>query len=178
MSKVGRKPIAITSAQVECVGNMVTIKGAKLSITHELPDLVTCTIQDKQLTLTADIKDRKSKMLWGLHRALLANKIYGVEKGFQESIKIVGLGFKAQLTNRTLVFSLGYSHKKEYALPEGVDVDIDKTGQNLVFKGSDKFILGNVCDAVRSLRPPEPYKGTGILRNNEVIIRKAGKTKA
>ncbi len=178
MSKVGRKPIAITSAQIECVGNVLTIKGDKLTVTHELPDLVTCTIQDKQLMLSADIKDRKSKMLWGLHRALLANKICGVEKGFQSSIKIVGLGFKAQLTGRTLVFSLGYSHKKEYVLPEGIDVDIDKTGQNLVFKGSDKFVLGNVCDAVRSFRPPEPYKGTGILRNNEVIIRKAGKTKA
>jgi large subunit ribosomal protein L6 len=178
MSKVGRKPIALSSAEITIDGNMVTIKGSKATLTHLIPDELVLEQQGKQLMVTVKQLDRKSKMLWGLHRALLANKVCGAEKGFAENVKIVGLGFKAQLTGRTLVFSLGYSHKKEYVLPEGVDVDVDKSGQNLVFKGSDKFILGNVCDAVRSLRKPEPYKGTGILRNNEVIIRKAGKTKA
>jgi len=179
MSKVGRKPIVVVSAEVEVNGKTITIKGTKAVVTHVLPDEVSCAYSDKQLTLSVEAgDDRKSKMLWGLHRALLANKVQGVEKGFEESIKIVGLGYKAQQEGRKLTFSLGYSHKKEYLLPEGIDVNIDRTGQNLVFKSIDKFILGNVCDAIRSLRPPEPYKGTGILRNNEVIIRKAGKTKA
>ncbi|MBL4588180.1 50S ribosomal protein L6 [Candidatus Babeliales bacterium] len=178
MSKVGRKPIPVGTAQVEVNGKIVTIKNAKKSVTHVLPDEVSCVYADKQITLAIASDDRKSKMLWGLHRALLANNVQGLEKGFEESIKIVGLGYKAQQEGRKLTFSLGYSHKKEYTLPEGVDVTIDRSGQNLIFKGTDKFILGNVCDGIRSLRPPEPYKGTGILRNNEVIIRKAGKTKA
>lgn len=178
MSKVGRKPIAISSANIAVEGNTITIQGAKVTLSHTLPEEVVLTQQDKQLLLSIKSTDRKSKMLWGLHRALLANKVFGVEKGFEETVKIVGLGYKAQLSGRKLVFSLGYSHKKEFDLPQGVDVDVDKTGQTLVFKGADKFVLGNACDAVRSLRPPEPYKGTGIIRSGEVIIRKAGKTKA
>lgn len=178
MSKVGRKPIPVSSATVTVSGNAVTIQGAKATLNHIMPDEVALAQEGKNLILSIKTKNRKSNMLWGLHRALLANKVQGAEKGFEETVKIVGLGFKAQLNGRKIVFSLGYSHKKEYDLPQGVDVEIDKTGQTLVFKGADKFVLGNVCDAVRSLRPPEPYKGTGILRSNEVIIRKAGKTKA
>lgn len=178
MSKIGRKPILISSAEITINENVVIIKGPKTTLTHEIPEQLKLEHEGNQLLLTVKESDRKSKMLWGLHRALLANKVCGAEKGFVGNIKIVGLGYKALLTGRTLVFSLGYSHKKEYTLPEGIEVDIDKSGQNLVFKGSDKFVLGNVCDAVRSLRPPEPYKGTGILRNNEFIIRKAGKTKS
>ncbi len=117
-------------------------------------------------------------MLWGLHRALLANKVKGVDTGFEKKVKIVGLGYKAQPSGKKLTFSLGYSHKVYYQLPEGVDVVVDKTGQNLVFKAADKFLLGNACDAVRALRFPEPYKGTGIIREGDVIIRKAGKAKA
>jgi len=77
-----------------------------------------------------------------------------------------------------MVFTVGYTHKIEYELPDGVTVDIDKTGQNLTFKSYDKNILGDVCDRVRSFRLPEPYKGTGIMRDNEVIVRKVGKTKS
>jgi large subunit ribosomal protein L6 len=109
---------------------------------------------------------------------LLANKVKGVETGFEKKVRIIGLGYKAQLAGKKLNFSLGYSHKIEFPLPEGVEVNVDKTGQQLVFKAADKLLLGNVCDSIRSLRPPEPYKGTGILVGDEVIIRKAGKAKA
>jgi large subunit ribosomal protein L6 len=93
-------------------------------------------------------------------------------------MKIVGLGFKGQLAGKKLTFTLGYTHKIDLDLPEGVSVEIDKTGQLLTFKSHDKFVLGNVCDKVRSFREPEPYKGTGVMRIDEVITRKAGKTKA
>lgn len=99
-------------------------------------------------------------------------------QGLKKKVRIVGLGYKAQLSGKKLNFSLGYSHKIEYNLPEGVDVAVDRTGQQLVFKATDKQLLGDVCDAVRSFRPPEPYKGTGIILEGEVVIRKAGKTKA
>jgi large subunit ribosomal protein L6 len=102
----------------------------------------------------------------------------GVESGFEQKVNIVGLGYKAQLTGKKLVFSLGYSHKIDYDLPNDVTVDVDKTGQFLVFKSHDKSLLGGVCDDVRRFREPEPYKGTGIMRAEEVIIRKAGKTGA
>jgi large subunit ribosomal protein L6 len=107
----------------------------------------------------------------------LAIKIKGVENGFEQGMKIVGLGFKAQLSGKKLIFTLGYTHKIDFDLPEGISVEVDKTGQILTFKSHDKFLLGDVCDRVRSFRKPEPYKGTGVMKNNEVIARKAGKTK-
>ena len=109
---------------------------------------------------------------------MLANKIKGLEQGFERKVTIVGLGFKAAAAGKKMTFSLGYSHKIDYELPEAVSVDIDKTGQNLVFKSADKFVLGNVCDKVRSFRMPEPYKGTGIIREGDIVLRKAGKTKS
>lgn len=178
MSKIGRKPIALTVATIQVSGNTVQVNGPKLNVSHELPEELVLTQEGKTLLLTVKENTRKNRMLWGLHRALLANKVQGVETGFQQIVRIVGLGFKGQLTGRKLVFALGYSHKVDYTLPEGVDVEVDKTGQVLVFKSADKFQLGNACDAVRSLRPPEPYKGTGIILDGEVIRRKAGKTKS
>jgi len=113
-----------------------------------------------------------------MNRALLANKIKGVETGFEQKITIVGLGFKAQMAGQKLTLTLGYTHKIDYTVPKEVSIEIDKTGQLLTVRSSDKFMLGNVCDAIRSFRPPEPYKGTGVIREGEVIVRKAGKTKA
>lgn len=178
MSKIGRMPIFFTSAKVEIDGNNVFVSGSKAKFIHELPDEIVATLEDKALRLSVADDTRVNRMKWGLHRALLANKIKGVETGFEQLMKIVGLGYKAQLVGRKLVFTLGYSHKIEYALPDEVDVDIDRTGQQLTFKSHDKFLLGSVCDAIRKFRLPEPYKGTGIMRANEVIIRKAGKKSA
>jgi large subunit ribosomal protein L6 len=179
MSKIGRKPIKISSTvKVEIKDKNVLINGPKLKITHELPDVIKASLKDGFLSLSPEKDSRENRILWGLHRALLANKIKGLETGFEKKIKIVGLGFKAQLAGKKLTFSLGYSHKIDYELPAGVDVEIDKTGQLMTFKASDKLLLGNVCDAIRAFRPPEPYKGTGIIIEGEVIIRKSGKTKA
>jgi len=178
MSKIGRKAIPLTSAKVEINGSKIKISGAKAKFEHELPACLSCVIDGKFCKLSLKENSRQNRILWGMNRAVLANKIKGVETGFEKKIQIVGLGFKAQLTGKKMVFTLGYTHKIEYDLPECVTVDIDKTGQQLVFKSADRFILGNVCDAVRSFRPPEPYKGTGVIREGDVIVRKAGKTKS
>lgn len=178
MSKIGRMPIAFSSAKIALEGKKVFIEGPMGRFSHELPLEVDMVIEGN--TIKLDVPDRmskKHKMLWGLHRALLANKVKGVEVGFETKMIIVGLGFKAVLQGRNMTFSLGYTHKIEYVLPEGVTVELDKTGQLLTVKAADKFVLGNVCDAIRSFRPPEPYKGTGIRKEGEHIIRKAGKTK-
>jgi len=178
MSKIGRKPIAFSSAKIDINGLNISIKGAKESFSHILPEGFKALLDGQTLKLELQEKNRENNILWGLHRALLANKIQGVEAGFEQTLNIVGLGFKAILAGSKLSFTLGYTHKIEYDLPKEVTVVLDKTGQQLVFKSADRFILGNVCDAIRSFRPPEPYKGTGIIRKNEVIIRKAGKTKS
>ncbi|MCF7899032.1 50S ribosomal protein L6 [Candidatus Babeliales bacterium] len=178
MSKIGRKPIEISTAKVEIKDKNVFLKGPKAEFTHELPEAVNASLENGFLILSISENSRKNRMIWGLHRALLANKVTGVQTGFEKKVKIVGLGYKAQLSGKKLTFTLGYSHKIDYELPVQVTVDVDKTGQNLIFKSSDKFLLGNVCDTVRSFRPPEPYKGTGIIIEGQVLIRKAGKTKS
>ena len=179
MSKIGRKPIPVTSANVTIENaQLLSIKGAKAEYTHELPSCLAVEKTDGSLVLSVKDSDRKTRMLWGLHRALIANKVKGVETGFEQQMKIVGLGYKAQLSGKKLVFSLGFSHKVDYDLPEGVAVAVDKTGQKLTLQSHDKFLLGNACDAIRSLRPPEPYKGTGIMLVGEKIRRKAGKAKS
>jgi len=177
MSKIGRKPIPFETAKIEIKDNVVKVSG-RVNFVHELPAGISAAVHGNFLSLTVQEKTREISVLWGLHRALLANKVKGAETGFEQKIIIVGLGYKAQLAGKKMTLTLGYTHKIDYELPTEVTVDIDKTGQNLLFKSADKFLLGRVCDTMRSFRPPEPYKGTGIMKAGEVIIRKAGKTKS
>lgn len=178
MSKIGRKPIQFGSVSVEVIDGSVHFKGKKASGIHELPAAIKVQLADNQLKLTATDSKRETKMLWGLHRALLANKIKGAAEGFKQEVNITGLGFKAALAGKNIIFSLGFSHKIEFPIPEGITITIDKTGQILTVEGNDRQLVGSVCSEIRALRPPEPYKGTGIKLAGELIIRKAGKTKA
>mgnify|MGYP003883971457 CR=1 FL=1 len=161
-------------------GNTIDVKGSNGSFVHELPASLVINLDESAKTLTLGVTEntRQNRTLWGSHRALLANKVHGAGVGFEQVVKLVGLGYKGQVSGQKIVFSIGYSHKVEYNIPKGITIDTDKTGQRLTVKGADKFVIGNVCDGIRSIRPPEPYKGTGIMLEGEVIIRKAGKTKA
>lgn len=180
MSKIGRKPIALGNVQVQVQGHTVSYKGSKSSGNYELPDFIDASVDGKLLKLNIQQKNRNNETsrFWGLHRALLANAIHGADVGFVKQIQIIGLGFKAAMAGNKVVFTIGYTHKIELPLPKEVSVEIDKTGQMLTFKSADRRLLGEVCDKVRSFRPPEPYKGTGIRYTAEVVVRKAGKTKA
>jgi large subunit ribosomal protein L6 len=180
MSKIGRKPISLGDVQVQIQGHTVTYKGNKASGTHELPDFITAEIEGKFLKIGVleKLRNRDTNRFWGLHRALLANAIQGADAGFTKQMQINGLGFKAALAGSKVVFTIGYTHKIDLMLPKEVTLEVDKTGQLLTFKSPDRRMLGEICDKVRSFRPPEPYKGTGIKYKTEVIVRKAGKTKA
>lgn len=178
MSKIGRKAIDIDSVKVEIKGNEVHFKGPKNSGVYIVPPILSVTLDNNLLQLQAQEDSRDARRLWGLHRALLANCIKGASTGFEKNLVIEGLGFKAALSGTKIVFSLGYSHKIDFELPKGVSLEVDKTGQKLSFKSYDKALLGHVCSEIIALRPPEPYKGTGIRVSTQVIVRKAGKTKA
>jgi large subunit ribosomal protein L6 len=178
MSKIGKKPIALTTATVKVEGSRVAIKGPKGEMFHDIPDTLEVVLESSTVRVNVKKKFKGFAAVWGLHRAVLANKVKGVEQGFIQKVRINGLGFKAQPSDNKLVFSLGFSHKVEYVLPQEVKVQVDKTGQLLEFSSIDKFALGNACDAVRLLKLPEPYKATGIIRDGDVIIRKAGKAKS
>ena len=109
---------------------------------------------------------------------MLANKIKGADNEFEKVLQINGLGFKATVAGQKLVLTLGYTHKIDFTLPKGVSAEVDKTGQRLVFKSADRELVGQVASEIRMMRPPEPYKGTGVKYELEVITRKAGKAKA
>jgi len=178
MSKIGRKPIEIGNAQIEIKDNSVDYKGKLAAGIHELPDVLAIELKGKELYITAKKMTKDTNRLWGLHRALLANKIKGSDLGFEKVLRINGLGYKAVLNGPNIQFSLGFSHKIDFSVPTNVTVVVDRSGQLMTFKSPHKDFLGQVCSDVRSLRPPEPYKGTGIKYETEVIRRKAGKTKS
>lgn len=180
MSKIGRKPIDIGSAKVEVKGQEVHYSGKRETGVYVLPKSMSATLDGKMLSLTFDKNEKNSDInrIWGLNRALLANKIKGCQQDFEKTVIITGLGYKAAVSGNKVVFSLGFSHKIDFMLPKDVTLEVDKTGQRLVFRSPNKELMGQVCSQVRALRPPEPYKGTGIKLETEVIARKAGKTKA
>lgn len=181
MSKIGMRPISFKKSSIKVDGSSVVISCSGKSISHELPVFLRAEVLDgKALKVTVDgeERNREVKTAWGLHRALLASKIVGLEDGFTSTVRIVGLGFKAVAQGSKLVLSLGYSHKIEMDLDPEVSIEIDKTGQLLTLRSSDKFRLGNYCAKIRSFRTPEPYKGTGIFVNDETINKKAGKSKS
>jgi len=176
MSKVGRKAISVQGLTVSVDGQNVSYTGTKKSGTYTLPEVLTVAINGDVLQLNLkNPADRKSNNLWGLHRALLANELQGAREEFSIDVVIVGLGFKGELKGDTIVFSLGYSHKIDFVIPQDVTVAIDKTGQKLTIKSSNKFLAGDVAQRICALRRPEPYKGTGVRLENEVIHRKVGK---
>lgn len=180
MSKIGRKPIDVGTAKIEIKGNEIHFSGKKGTGVYVLPEGMTASLEGTMLSLGVDKNSKSSdtNRIWGLSRALLANKIKGCQQEFEKIVQINGLGFKAVVSGSKVVFSLGFSHKIDFMLPKDVTLEVDKTGQRLVFRSPDKELMGQVCSQVRALRPPEPYKGTGVKYETEVIARKAGKTKA
>lgn len=181
MSKIGRRPIATDGVQVEFKNGIVYYKGAKASGEHVLSHYLEVKVDGTKLLLQpvqAFAHERTLNQVWGLHRSLLENKIRGAAQGFERRLQINGLGYKAQVSGKNVVFALGYSHKIDFELPSSVVMEVDKSGQQIILKSPDKELVGQVASMIRSLRPPEPYKGTGVKYVEEVILRKAGKAKS
>ncbi|MGE0010059.1 MAG: 50S ribosomal protein L6 [Candidatus Babeliales bacterium] len=179
MSKIGRRPIGVKDVQITIDGQNVSYKGKLDTGTYMLPAGLSAELLDgDKIKLNCSLDPKEGNRIWGLHRALLANRLIGASTGFVQDVKIVGLGFKGVLKGKSVDFSLGYSHKIDFEIPKGIAIEIDKTGQILTVKGSNKELVGSVCAEIREMRPPEPYKGTGVRVGDEVILRKAGKTKS
>lgn len=185
VSRVGRKPIKIPSGvKVEIRDDgTIAVEGPKGKLEKKLPPFVKVKIDGDTINVyPEEIRKKlknKAKAFHGLARAIINNMMIGVTQGFQRILDIVGLGYKAEVRGNEIVFSLGYSHPINFKLPEGITVKIEKgTGDvqvKVILEGIDKELLGQVAANIRSLRPPEPYKGKGIRYADEVIYRKAGK---
>ena len=177
MSRVGRKPITVP-AGVDCKldGVELKVKGPKGQLERKLHPNMQVTIESDLITVTRPTDGRVDRSLHGLTRTLVSNMVIGVTKGFSKTLNIVGVGYKVDLKGKALNLSLGYSHTIDYPAPEGIEFEVDSKKNVIVVKGKDKEVVGQVAAEIRKLRPPEPYKGKGVMYENEKIRRKAGKT--
>ena len=177
MSRVGRKPITVP-AGVDCKldGVGFTVKGPKGQLERKLHPNMQVTIESNLITVTRPTDGRVDRSLHGLTRTLVSNMVIGVTEGFSKTLNIVGVGYKVDLKGKALNLSLGYSHTIDYPAPEGIEFEVDSKKNVIIVKGKDKEVVGQVAAEIRKLRPPEPYKGKGVMYENEKIRRKAGKT--
>ena len=175
MSRIGRKNVEIPKGvEVKITPAGVTAKGTKGSLEVKKHPKVTVKQEANELTFTREGDEGPDRAAHGLIRALVANMMTGVTKGFEKQLEINGVGYKAEIKGQTIVLSLGYSHPIEYKLPTGIAAKTDKN--ILILSGIDRQAVGAAAAKVRSFRPPEPYKGKGIKYTTETILRKAGKT--
>lgn len=175
MSRIGRLPVAIPNGVTVAVdGNTVKVKGPKGELTHRLPGGISVDRTDNSLNVKRESDETNHRALHGLTRSLIQNMMDGVTKGYQKQLEITGVGFKAEVRPYGLQLALGFSHAIEYRAPAGIKLTAPQPTQILI-DGPDKAMVGQVAAELRSLRPPEPYKGKGIRYAGEVIRRKAGK---
>jgi len=175
MSRIGKNPIAVpTGVTVTLDGNRITVKGPKGELSRVIPADMALSQDNGQVTVNRPSDDPKHKALHGLSRTLIANMVEGVTKGFSKQLEIVGVGYKAETRPYGLQLALGFSHAVEYKAPTGIKLTAPAPTQ-IVIEGANKEVVGQVAAELRSLRPPEPYKGKGIKYAGEQIRRKAGK---
>lgn len=177
MSRVGRKPIAVPSGvEVKIEGSTVRVKGSKGELVREFSPNIKIVSQDGQIVVTRPNDERINRALHGLTRALLSNMVTGVSEGYFKQLNIVGVGYKVDLKGKDLVMQLGFSHPVNYSAPKGIEFEVDSKANTIKIKGIDKQQVGQVSAEIRKFRPPEPYKGKGVMYVDERIRRKAGKT--
>jgi large subunit ribosomal protein L6 len=174
MSKIGKKPITILDgATLSIEGQEVKVNGPKGSLTFSIPAEITATIENGVITISEKESTDNSSALSGLTRALIANMITGVSKGFEKKLELSGVGYRAQAAGNVLTLSVGFSHPVKITADPSISFAVD---ENIItVSGMDKMLVGNIAAKVREIRPPEPYKGKGIKYQGERIRRKVGK---
>ena len=176
MSRIGKKPINLPKGvDVKIAGNVVTVKGSKGELKWNLTSDVKVSVQNENLVVDRLSDTKQLRSLHGLTRNIILNMIKGVSDGYQKVLEISGVGYKAQVKGKKIVFALGYSHPIEFLLPEGVIAETDSRQTQLTLKGIDKQLIGQVAANIRALRPPDAYKKKGIQYAGEHIKLKAGK---
>jgi len=176
MSRVGNEPITVPSGvDVSIDGSSITVKGSKGELSRELPGGVTASIEDGTLSVIRPDDSKESRAFHGLSRSLIQNMIVGVSEGFTKELQIQGVGYRATAKgSNALELALGFSHPVSIQAPDGIEFEVPAQTQILV-RGIDKQLVGQVAADIRKWRKPEPYKGKGIRYAGERVIRKAGK---
>ncbi len=178
MSRIGKKPISIPKGvTVHVLDNAVEVQGPKGKLRTPFPPGVTFEVQDGHLLAKTVREDRELGKFHGLGRSLVANAVRGVTEGFKRELDIVGIGYRAELKGRQVVFALGYSHAIVFDIPQGIEIAVDKQ-THITVSGIDRQLVGQVAADIRRLRKPDPYKQKGVRYTGEVLKKKVGKTGA
>ncbi len=183
MSRVGNAPIPVSDQIKVDIGsnNVVTVSGPKGELSLQVDPDIGLKLEEGELLVSRPTEQKRHRAMHGLYRSLIGNMVTGVSEGYKKELEVIGVGYRALLQNGVLELALGYSHSIYFVPPEGVDITVDtKRGKNtfIVIEGVDKQMVGQVAAKIRSLRPPEPYKGKGVRYSDEYVRRKAGKTAA
>ena len=177
MSRIGKKPVAVPAGVTARIdGQKVAFKGAKGELSFVVPDDVTVALEGNEVSVQPRSDDKRARAMWGMSRSMLANLATGVSKGFEKKLEITGVGYKAAVAGKKLQLSLGYSHDIDFPIPDGIAITAPRPTE-LIVTGIDKRAVGQVAAEIRSMRPPEPYKGKGVKYAGEFIFRKEGKKK-
>ena len=176
MSRIGNKPIPLPKGvEVKKDGNALLVKGPKGSLTTAVVPGIDVKVENNVVSFSRGDDEGRTRAAHGLMRALIANNVQGVTQGFKKELDIVGVGYRAEVKGKEVVFQLGYSHPVRFPIPKGIDIQVDGKTGHIVVTGIDKQQVGQTAAEIRSLREPDPYKGKGIKYSDEVIRRKAGK---
>jgi large subunit ribosomal protein L6 len=176
VSRVGKAPVTIPKGvEVRADTESVRVKGPKGELASRIPPGITVSVADGRVQFARSNDEPQQRAFHGLLRSLVANSVLGVTKGFSKDLEIVGVGYKAEVKGKTVVFSLGYSHPIDFPIPEGIQVALDAKAGKLTVSGADRQKVGQTAAEIRKLRIPDPYKAKGIKYANEVIRRKVGK---
>ncbi len=175
MSRIGRKPIPVPDGvEVKIEPDLVSVKGPKGELSERIPRDITVAQEGAELIVTRPTDRGEHRSLHGLTRSLVANMVEGVTEGYQKTLEIQGVGYRAALSGSKLTLALGYSHPVEINAPEGISFDVPQP-TTVIVKGISKQVVGETAANIRKSRPPEPYKGKGIRYQGEHVIRKVGK---
>ncbi len=178
MSRIGRMPIAIPAGvDVKIDGHVITVKGAKETLTRELHPAMSVAVENGEIIVTRPNDDKENRALHGLTRSLIHNMVLGVTEGFRKELDVQGVGYRVQKQGKDLVMNLGYSHPVTMSEIDGITIECPSANK-IVISGPDKQKVGQFAAEVREKRPPEPYKGKGIRYVDEYVRRKEGKTGA
>lgn len=177
MSRTGKLPVPVPSAvQVTVAPEKITIKGSKGELSTALTSDVVVSFADAKITVMPANDTKRARAMWGTMRSIIGSMVQGADVGFTKRLEILGVGYRASVTNNILALSLGYSHEIRYVIPKGITITAPKP-TTLEITGPDKQRVGQVAAEIRQLRKPEPYKGKGVRYDDERVRRKEGKKK-
>ena len=176
MSRIGKLPVNVPkNVNVELTGQEIKVKGPHGELLHTIPSEIEVSVNEDQIVVNKKIETRIARQKYGLTRALINNMVIGVSEKFERRLQMIGVGYRSAVSGNSLTLNVGFSHPVVFEAPKDIEIKVE-ANTNIIISGPDKEKVGLLASQIRAVRPPEPYKGKGIMYEGETILRKAGKS--